>query len=366
MKIKTILERNNNNLDIFRLVAACMVIYGHAYTLAREPGQGDFLGRVLHFDYSGSLAVKVFFFISGLVITNSLIERPEILRFILARVFRIWPGLLFVLFGSAFVIGPIASSLPLDEYLSRGQVYRYVVSNFFLQPDNGLPEVFLSNPYAYSINGSLWTLRFEVAFYMGVLCFVTLQANRYKIVVLIALLLLALDPLVDNQLIFFWRTPNSQVDLLAPCFAFGAFLAIMKEKIEISSKVIGGSMVLCAFFWSSRYCAYFFYISIFLILLYLSSTSVLLRIRPPYDISYGVYLWGFPVQQLLVSLYPSQGIFENQVITLFASILLGAISFLLIEGPAMAFQRSLFAKPHVQVGLRGKIIALLQRKNDGL
>ncbi|WP_370600237.1 acyltransferase family protein [Pseudomonas nitroreducens] len=75
MLLSNVLRKENNNLDIFRVVAAVMVIYGHAYALLPVEGQRDIVGKLLVFDYSGSLAVKIFFFLSGLVVTNSLIEK---------------------------------------------------------------------------------------------------------------------------------------------------------------------------------------------------------------------------------------------------------------------------------------------------
>ena len=81
MLLSNVLKKENNNLDIFRVVAAVMVIYGHAYALLPIDGQKDIVGRLLVFDYSGSLAVKIFFFLSGLVVTNSLIEKKDVRQF---------------------------------------------------------------------------------------------------------------------------------------------------------------------------------------------------------------------------------------------------------------------------------------------
>ena len=64
MRLSDLLQRDNNNLDIFRLIAAALVIYGHAYAIAPQEGHSDVLARLLGYDYSGSLAVKLFFFLS--------------------------------------------------------------------------------------------------------------------------------------------------------------------------------------------------------------------------------------------------------------------------------------------------------------
>ena len=75
MRLAEILPRGANNLDLFRIIAAAMVIFGHAYALVPVSGQSDPLAQWLGFDSSGSLAVKVFFLLSGLVVTNSLLDK---------------------------------------------------------------------------------------------------------------------------------------------------------------------------------------------------------------------------------------------------------------------------------------------------
>lgn len=82
MLLAQLLKRDNNNLDLVRLIAACLVIYGHANAIVRpEVSGGDWVASMLVFDYSGSLAVKVFFFLSGLVVANSLLEKNNLLYF---------------------------------------------------------------------------------------------------------------------------------------------------------------------------------------------------------------------------------------------------------------------------------------------
>ena len=122
MRLSDLLQRDNNNLDIFRLIAAALVIYGHAYAIAPQEGHSDVLVHLLGYDYSGSLAVKLFFFLSGLVVTNSLLHKRDVAQFVMARFFRIWPALLVVTALCALVLGPLVTALPLADYReNRGQ-----------------------------------------------------------------------------------------------------------------------------------------------------------------------------------------------------------------------------------------------------
>ncbi|EBO0298771.1 acyltransferase, partial [Salmonella enterica] len=78
MLLSSYLKRDNNNLDLVRIIAACMVIYGHAYAISPQVGKDDIIHQLIGFDYSGSLAVKIFFFVSGLVVTNSFFSKRNI------------------------------------------------------------------------------------------------------------------------------------------------------------------------------------------------------------------------------------------------------------------------------------------------
>jgi peptidoglycan/LPS O-acetylase OafA/YrhL len=118
MTLAGALKRENNNFDLLRLIAACLVIVGHAYALVPDESSRDLVLTWLNFDYSGSLAVKFFFFISGLVVTNSLLEKPSLGAFAQARLFRLMPAMIVCVLLTAFVLGPAVTSLPLAEYFS--------------------------------------------------------------------------------------------------------------------------------------------------------------------------------------------------------------------------------------------------------
>ncbi|HJV66867.1 MAG TPA: hypothetical protein VJ550_14115 [Geomonas sp.] len=151
-----------------------------------------------------------------------------------------------------------------------------------------------------------------------------------------------LDPLLGNKLALTWLSQNKEATLLAPCFALGVIFALYKDKIEICPNSILGSWMLYLLFHSSTYNFYFFYFALFSSILYLSTTRILLKYRPSVDISYGVYLWGFPVQQMMAATF-NYGVWFNQIISLIISICLGFLSWHLIEKRFMNIGRR-FAK----------------------
>lgn len=161
MLLSNVLRKENNNLDVFRVVAAVMVIYGHAYALLPIEGQNDIVRKLLVFDYSGSLAVKIFFFLSGLVVTNSLILKKGVRQFLISRFFRIWPALAVVLAVMAFIFGPLLSTHSTLEYFSNTEVYEYFLRGLVMDLRYDLPGVFQNNAFK-AVNGSLWSIPCEV------------------------------------------------------------------------------------------------------------------------------------------------------------------------------------------------------------
>lgn len=107
MKIADYLKKDNNNLDVIRLILASMVIYGHAPCFIDATGRSDFIARILHFTYSGNLAVITFFLISGLLVSNSLFSKKNWKVYLVSRLFRLLPGLIFLSICTFFICGSL-------------------------------------------------------------------------------------------------------------------------------------------------------------------------------------------------------------------------------------------------------------------
>src|SRR6187551_1901956 len=98
MKISNFLNKENNNLDLIRILLASTVILGHTIAINGQTSYWiDPINYFFPITYSGALAVKIFFFISGLVVTNSFLNKNSLTYFIISRIFRIMPALLFLL-----------------------------------------------------------------------------------------------------------------------------------------------------------------------------------------------------------------------------------------------------------------------------
>ena len=312
LSVAQALERRFNNFDLFRLIAALTVIYGHSFALAPASGFDDSL-FALTGQHSAAMAVKFFFFLSGMLVTDSLLSRKSVLQFFIARFFRIWPALAFVLLVSIFIIGPVATNLDLATYFTNSQTYLYFKHQMLMQTWGtqslgyyDLLGVFVDNNYKNNVNASLWSLVAEVFAYIT-LAAVFLVGFLEKRLATLLIMLIVIDSIVPLRIIFtFLPTGNEDFSYLPFCFASGAFLAIHKDKISIDASLPLGFALLTYLFKENQGGTHFFYLAAFTFTLYLATRFwVIQKIQLPFDVSYGTFLWGFPIQQLLSKYLPT-------------------------------------------------------------
>jgi peptidoglycan/LPS O-acetylase OafA/YrhL len=326
-----VLKRDGNNFDILRLVAALGVIIGHAYAISPQPPLQDGVLSILHFDYSGSLAVKFFFFLSGLLVTNSIISRPDAIHFLVKRACRIFPGLLVCLLVSVFIIGPLFTKLSMSQFFSDKGTWHYLTGNFFLYDIQWrLPGVFTESKYG--LNGSLWTLPYEVICYMYLAVFFGLGLLKNKIVSnFFFSTVVAVGFIAPNYLpLFFAQNPDAH--LLPACFAMGALFANNKESIKINISQVGLSWLLVILASQSVGYQFVFYVAFFYTAIFVSSLDFVKdHLKLPFDASYGVYVYGFMVQQCVHALFPESGVHFNQIMSAVISLLAGILSWYFVE-----------------------------------
>jgi peptidoglycan/LPS O-acetylase OafA/YrhL len=344
MYLNEVLKREGNNFDIFRLAAALAVIVGHAYAIAPQPPLQDGVLGILHFDYSGSLAVKFFFFLSGLLVTNSIISRPNPFHFLTKRAFRIFPGLLVCLLISVFIIGPLFTKLTLSEYFTNSDTWRYLYKNIFLMDMIWrLPGVFTESPYG--LNGSLWTLPHEVLCYIYLAVFFGLALLQNKIVSNIFFISVIIAAFVLPQFLphFFYQNPEAR--LLPGCFAMGALIANNKSIILVNLQGAALLWVLMFLLKSSAAYQFLFYVAFFYSILYISSLPfVVQKLKLPFDASYGVYIYGFMIQQCIHALFPGLGVHGNQIVSAGIAVGMGILSWYFVEKRFIELGHKIFNK----------------------
>lgn len=344
MYLQQLLNPKNNNLDLFRLIAALLVIYGHAPAFIPNAVSSDVVARALGFDYSGSLAVKFFFMLSGLLVTMSIMARPQPVEFLIKRIARIFPGLLVCLAVTVFIIGPLFTKLGVIDYFSQGATWNYLYHNSWLYYlEWTLPGVF-SDGKNTAVNGSLWTLPLEMLCYLFLAAFYTLGVWKHRGFASLFLVAIIVISFFSPQLLPLAFANNKEANLLPGCFALGALFATYRESIRVDTPTLLALVLLSALLWSSPLKTLVFYISFFYACLYLSALPVVAeKLRLPGDASYGVYIYGFLIQQSVAHLFPQQGVVFNQLVSGAIALGIGYMSWFWIEKPAIHLVKGILA-----------------------
>lgn len=310
---------HRNSLGVLRLVLAGLVIFDHAFPLGGF-GEDPFWRYTSGQTSLGGIAVGGFFAISGYLIIKSGAS-ADIVQFLWRRAIRIFPAFWGVLLVAACIVGPLAwrlSGRGLRDYFSfhSDGPWGYIASNWTLQINRyGIYDIFLGTPYgeqtgASVFNGSLWTLWYEWGCYMmvAVLAIAGVLARARVLVVVLAFLvfavkmLAAVDAAAPAVILPLFGDP--QVLFLASAFLCGAVLGIYSDRIPFADGlgVASGALFVVSLFYGGFAiigipCGAYF-------LLYLAARlpRSFQWIGARNDYSYGVYVYGFLVQQCLAAL----------------------------------------------------------------
>lgn len=331
-----------NNYGILRILCAAAILYGHMYILVGNTAP------VLFAEELNSIGFKLLMVLSGYLTTQSCIYGDKGYVYALKRIFRIVPGLLFYVV-LAIIMGALFTTLTLRDYFLHPTTWAYF-KTLFLNIQMALPGVFCDNPYPYSVNGSLWALPVEVFFYIIIFIVLKLFSRCKYRKVIITLIAFGFCALQIMHILFFgdasfkfYGTEWTRVLILAPYFFMGALYALtdIKKKCNLQRAFI--LLLLMISFKSNNYALYEMMNMLCLPYIFISIGEC----RPPLyagflnncDISYGIYLWGFFVQQLLVNIIIVRGgaAIGPNIMFLLAmplSAVMGAVSWYFVEKPA--------------------------------
>jgi len=321
-----------NNFNLMRLVAAWLVIYGHAWVITATSGQ-DLITQLTQFKFAGAVAVDVFFIISGFLIAASL-QRNSVHSYLASRALRILPGLIVCAALSAFVLGPLLTTAA--DYWQRPAPWRYFLINASLWSNEYfLPGVFESLPRTV-VNGSLWTLPIEARLYLALLIASVagvLTPRRYTPLWALALAgayayAVWRDPLPEWLSNIFWCTAF---------FITGTALWVNRERVRLSWWLMALLLAACVATRGSPWFHIAYFVALSYGTLFLAFVPKLPRIRHN-DLSYGLYLYGWPSAQLVQAFAPG-GPLHNTFWTTLLALALAAASWLLLERPALRLKR---------------------------
>ncbi|MGW5580801.1 acyltransferase family protein [Micromonospora chokoriensis] len=358
----------HNAFGVLRLAMACGVIVAHAGPLGF--GEGN-VGATTFGQQSdlGTMCLYGFFLISGYLITDSAL-RSTLRQYVRARALRVFPGLWACLLVTAFVFAPLAALYEngnLDGFWGHPEgPFDYVLTNIAASMEQfPISGLLADTPYGQVVggpsafDGSLWTLRYDLAFYgiVGILVVTSVLHRAPRAVLVLTGLSYALI-LADFFAAPTWSSRPPQHGAIGPFPLIGAFAAdwtlmlgflfllgaaarlyahrvpMNRELAVLASVVLGGSLWLGGFFAVGL--PAFAYLVLFAAVALPKRWSTISR---RHDYTYGIYIYGFPVQQMIALLGGARfGMVGYIVLSLLGALVFAMLSWHLVERPALGFK----------------------------
>lgn len=301
--------------DMVRLVLCYQVLVWHAWVInigSARPGKASIAW--LPFE----VMVPMFFALSGFLVAASA-QRLPTGTFLANRAWRILPALVAVVLLAALVIGPLVTSLPLAAYVRDPAFARYFLNMAGIVRYT-LPGVFEAAPVGDAVNGSLWTVPWEIACYLLLATLISAGLMRRAALLLgIALGWLLLSnfawmvmpggnlPDLAGRAVRFGLL--SQGAMLVPYFLSGAALYLARERVPWDGRIAAAfvlMLILVSMFGDGLAWSRTPPLALALLApcVYLVAWAGLVPMTPPPgfrggDYSYGVYLCHFPILQAM-------------------------------------------------------------------
>ncbi len=331
MRLSNTTVKKSNNLQLMRFIAAIMVIFAHSFAISGSPKGTDFIDRYSEGIISiGGISVTLFFLCSGYLIAKSIMRTNGFLTYMKARLIRLLPPLWFVVIISV-LIGATITTLSLKQYFMNSGTYKYLL-NAVMIPTHNLPGVFEGNAYGPVVNGALWTLPVEFACYVA--CYIFYKARllnekRFWFTIPVVIIVLVLEK----------HIPGMLGAMVRPCvfFYIGMMYYVYREKIELNIKIVPILFVLLVAAFTVPQLikpAMIILWPYVLFTIWFAIPQCSERLGKLGDISYGIYLWGFVVQQLFTYFWGgSMPQMLNFVLSTTVTILISIATFLITEKP---------------------------------
>ncbi len=335
------ISTRENNLTFVRLLAAVAVVFSHAMVL-NDGKELVFWG--IGTGYFGTIAVSVFFSLSGFLITQSYLRSKSASDYLEARVLRIFPGLFFTAILTILLIHIFGNYIP-SAYNSA----QFFLKTITLKMDS-YHDYFASNPKTATPNGSLWTLETEFKYYILVMFLGLLGVLKRPALLLtvtvVAFILYYYDNILGNYVFqYALNTPmhNAPQQLLnlPLCFLLGVFAFLYRRFIPVSITLAILLLIPCFFVSHAALYAVAWSYAAFVVGFH--PKLFMPRLVNMTDLSYGIYITSFPIQQLLVLNFPSIGKSWFFVTSLLLTLIASRISWEYFEKPGLSYRGKFFS-----------------------
>lgn len=342
-RLSAVSNSKDNNYNLLRFGAALMVFISHCPEIFG-------MSIVPITELLAYVAVNVFFIISGFLVAKSLFLKKNVLQFMFARALRVYPALILAVVYTVFVVGLMFSTLPAQEFLQHKQTWYYFASNI-LQFSNTAPTMLPGLAGWHLVNGPLWTLPYEIHMYF-LLAFIgsvgfTVKANLRKlfwefyffcVVVAAAFYFTNYAYLLDT----FQLGNNRDYLRFMAMFGAGVGAFFFQDKIILDTKYFIAIIILVVA--SSPFRILFVCISYGLLaymVLYLAYVpgGFLRKFNQLGDYSYGIYIFGYPTQKAVMTMFPDINVFELFAMSFTITLFIAIMSWHLLEKPMLKLKR---------------------------
>lgn len=338
------LDHAHNNFGVLRLALALAVVVSHAFSVTTGLVDDEPLARSTGFTL-GEHGVNGFFAISGFLVTMSFVNRGW-RDYILARLLRIAPGLIAATLVVSLILGGMLSRFDYGAYLGQPGLWRFIYGTLTsFKSAAALPGVFEGNPLPFPM-GTVWTLKYEVLCYLGVLVVGLAGLLLRRELALGALILLTLA-VIGREIVAPDGPKGVETALRLPLiFLAGGVAYLWRERIPLSLPGLAAAVLLTVLLSPTPLFKAALYLTTAWGVLVLAMAPALTRWRsePPADLSYGVYLYGWPVQQALVALWPGAAALVLLGPALTLTLIVAALSWYGVEKPALGLKRRLLRR----------------------
>lgn len=337
-------DRYQDNFNLIRLIAALMVLVGHGFIV-----MGDNIPTFLGIEIS-VFGVMVFFSISGYLVAESWIRDPSVMRYLARRSLRIFPALIVLVLLTTFLLGPLLTNLSLKDYFTSIETYAYL-ENIFLSLHLSLPGVFENNPQHLKINLSLWSLNVEFLMYLLLPVILLFKGRRNGLIFAIITILLSITLTFLQIHVLGGGGRRGYLGDFNLTKEARFFMAGVAMRYIMGGKVIPLAWASSIFiftvgvYYLSSFNYYFFNILLaFALPCFINTFGESSEVRLPGlnklgDISYGVYLYAFPIQQIIAQFFIGKiSVLTSIIFATIPTVFIAYLSWHLIEKNALTLK----------------------------
>ena len=350
-------DPTKNSFGFIRIALAFLVLVDHAFPLGGFHHGSDPMWGWTHGQESfGGLAVAGFFVLSGFLVTRSFVGSVGPISYLWKRILRIFPGFWVCLIITTAIFAPIAYAVQFHTwsgYLRTGTdgPLGYIVNNWYLvMHQYNIEGLLRATPYQHSgypqaFDGSLWTLIYEFKCYIGIGVLGMFGIFRRARVIAVGATVIFWIAQIENSLhptrLHGWPLiGDTNMARLAFLFSLGTLLYLYREHIVISNTLAALALVVLVVGMRTDLYVGVGQVALAYLCLWLAIRLPLHGVDRFGDFSYGLYIYAFPVEQLLALSHVQRfGLVPYILCSFFAALVLAVPSWFLIEKRSLRLKR---------------------------